>query len=271
MRTRHNTYPGGLAWIIFFLLYKVMRYRYTEVIQNLSRSFPEKSYGEIKRIATDFYRHFSRLFVEIPLLMTMPRKQASRRLVLHNAALIEQYLAQGRPVIMMLGHYGNWECMSLLPALWHYPVYAVFKPLRNRFFDRLMQKIRSRFGLRLLAMEDAPRHLLQRKPPPGVYIFIADQSPPQRKHVVDFLHQPTPVITGTERLAKAVDAVVVYAVIHKKGGQWEMSFSLITDKAATAAPFEITRIFNTRLEKDICQCPAYWLWTHRRWKKNLRS
>lgn len=204
--------------------------------------------------------------------MMIPRRQISQRLVLHNASLIEEYQAQGRPVIIMLGHYGNWECVSLLPPLLHCPVYAVYKPLSNRFFDRLMKRIRSRFGLQLLATDEAPRHLLHRRQPPGAYIFIADQSPPQGKHVVDFLHQPTPVITGTERLAKAVDAAVIYAVIRKREArQWEMSFSLITDQPATTAPFEITHIFNARLERDICQSPAYWLWTHRRWKTNLRS
>lgn len=272
MRMKSNPHPAGFAWIIYFLLYRVMRYRYTEVIQNLSRSFPEKSYGEIRRTAIDFYRHFSRLFAEMPLMMTMPRRHIGRRLTLHNASLIEDYQAQGRPVIVMLGHYGNWECLSMLPALLRCPVYGVFKPLSNRFFDRLMKRIRSRFGLQLLTMEEAPRYLLQRRLPPGAYVFVADQSPSQGKHVVDFLHQPTPVITGTERLAKAVDAAVVYAVIRRQEGYcWEMSFSLITDQPATEAPFEITRIFNARLEQDICQSPAYWLWTHRRWKKNLRS
>ncbi|NML40594.1 lysophospholipid acyltransferase family protein [Chitinophaga sp. G-6-1-13] len=268
---KYRTSPDGLAWFIYFLLYRVMRYRYTEVIQNLSRSFPEKSYGEIKRIAVDFYRHFSRLFAEIPVLMMVPRRRIRQRLVLRNSWLIEEYEAQGRPVIIMLGHYGNWECMSLLPPLLRCPVYAVFKPLSNRFFDRLMKRVRSRFGLRMLAMDEAPRHLLHHSVP-GAYIFIADQSAPHSKHVVDFLHQPTRVITGAERLAKAVDAAVVYAVIHRrKTRQWEISFSLITDQPAAMAPFEITRIFNARLEKDIRQSPAYWLWTHRRWKTNLRS
>lgn len=264
--------PAGFTWFIYFLLYRVIRYRYTEVIQNLSRSFPEKSYDEIKRIAVDFYRHFSRLFTEMPVLMMMPRRLVRQRLILANSALIDEYQAQGRSVIIMLGHYGNWECMSLLPPMLRCPVYAVFKPLSNPFFDRLMRRIRSRFGVQLLTVEEAPRHLLQHHVPPGAYIFIADQSTPHSKYVVDFLHQPTRVITGTERLARAVDAAVVYAVIRKrKPRQWEMSFSLITDQPAATAPFEITRIFNARLEEDIRQSPAYWLWTHRRWKTNLRS
>lgn len=271
MSMKYRASPDGLAWFIFFLLYRVMRYRYTEVIQNLSRSFPEKSYGEIRRIAVDFYRHFSRLFAEMPVLMMVSGRRIRERLVLHNSGLIGEYHAQGRPVIIMLGHYGNWECMSLLPLLLRCPVYAVFKPLNNRFFNQLMKRTRSRFGLRMLAMDEAPRHLLQHSVP-GAYIFIADQSAPNSHHVVDFLHQPTRVITGTERLAKAVDAAVVYAVIRRlQGYRWEITFSLITDQPSTMAPFEITRIFNARLEKDICQSPAYWLWTHRRWKTNSRS
>ncbi|WP_212005477.1 lysophospholipid acyltransferase family protein [Chitinophaga sp. HK235] len=274
MATNYKTsvYTGITYRIIYFLLYKVMRYRYTEVIQNLSRSFPEKSYEEIKRIALEFYRHFSRLFAEIPVLMMLPRGRVAKRLVLEGATLVEQYQAEGRPVIIMLGHYGNWECLSLLPALLRCRVYGVFKPLSNRFFDRLMKKIRSRFGLQLLSMEEVPRHMLQRRLPPGAYIFVSDQSPPHCKHIVDFLHQPTSVITGTERLARATNAVVLYAVLHKtKACQWKMSLSLITEEPVNTAPFEITHIFNARLEDDIRQRPAYWLWTHRRWKNNLSA
>ncbi|HVI46426.1 MAG TPA: lysophospholipid acyltransferase family protein [Chitinophaga sp.] len=258
----------GFGLLIFFILYKVVRYRYAEVIQNLSRSFPEKSYGEIKKIAAGFYRYFSCLFPEIISLLTVSRKDIPQRLRLHNAALLQHSQAQGRNVIIMMGHYGNWEYMSMLPAFSATDMYAVYKPLSNRFTDRLMKKLRARFGMKLLAMEEAPKHMLQAKRP-ATYIFIADQSPAQgSRFTTDFLHQRTVVITGAERLARATDAVVLYAAVNREddGGGWEISFSLITDDPDAMGQHAITKKFTQYLEDDIRRCPACWLWTHRRWK-----
>ncbi|WP_160715518.1 lysophospholipid acyltransferase family protein [Chitinophaga solisilvae] len=269
--TEETAQKSGVAWIFYFLLYRVMRYRYAEVIQNLSRSFPEKSYGEIKNIATQFYRHFSRLFMEILELFTIPESRIKKRVVLHQAALLDACHARGRNIIIMLGHYGNWECVTMLPAFFSFDIYGVYKPLHNGFFNRLMKKIRGRFGLKMLPVEEAPKHLLKSRKP-GAYIFISDQSPAKGgKYIVNFLNQPTRVITGAERLARATDAVVVYAVINRSatGRRWEITFSLITDDAATTRSGEITSRFNQQLEQDIRKSPAYWLWTHRRWKTQV--
>lgn len=263
----------GLGKLIYFLLYRVFRYRYGVVIQNLSRSFPEKSYGEIKRIAGSFYRHFSQLFVEMATILLVSETNLKKRLKMKNPELLEHYHQQKRNIIIMMGHYGNWELVGAFPLYYSMNMYAVYKPLSNRFFGRLVHRIRTRFGLQVIPMERAARFMLTHQHIPGAYIFVADQSPAKgAQHQVQFLHQPTSVLTGAERLAVAMDAVVVYAAVKKTtANRWQVSFSLITDTPGVTAYHEITRRFNELLEQDIRTSPDYWLWTHRRWKLNPSS
>ncbi|MCW3466334.1 lysophospholipid acyltransferase family protein [Chitinophaga nivalis] len=273
LRNHHIMKAGtnlqGLERLIYFFVYKVFRYRYDVVMQNLSRSFPERSYAEIKELTRQFYRHFSHLFLEIIRMFTRPEKQLKRQLKMRNTELLEHYHRQHRNIIIMLGHYGNWECVSLWPRYFSFDIYGVFKPLSNKFAGRIMEKLRTRFGLKLLAQEQASRFMLSNRKKASTYVMISDQSPARKAEcLVNFLHQPTHVLTGAERLATALDAVVVYAVINKSGqpGHWEVTFELITDHPTAMAPHNITKKFNQFLENDIRKSPAYWLWTHRRWK-----
>lgn len=255
--------------MIYLILYKVLGYRYAVVLQNLSRSFPERSYDEVRQLAGGFYRHFSGIFAEMALMLFAPAARVKERVRVKNPDLLQHYLSRQRNVMIMLGHYGNWECLHVLPTLVPFDIHAVYKPLRNVFFDRLMRRLRTRFGLKLVPADKAARHMLAAAGRPGAYIFVADQCPGDGAHTIDFLRQPTPVITGAERLARATGAVVLYATVRKAEGAaaWEISFQLITDAPAQLPRFAVTERFSRLLEEDIRRQPQYWLWTHRRWKK----
>ncbi len=254
---------------IYFLLCKVLRYRYQVVLQNLSRSFPEKTYGEIKEISCAFYRHFGRMLTEILQMVSISEKQIMSRVKVLNPELLEYYHLQHRSIIIMLGHQGNWEYLSVLPKYLSFDVHGIYKPLSNSFFNLLIKRLRTRFGLKLLPMDQAARYMLLHKNNPQAYLFLADQAPGvQSKCQVAFMHQPTRMFTGAERLAIATDAVVIYAQFNKAAEekQWKLSFSLLTDTPRATAPHEITTTFGRYLEESIQQAPQYWLWTHKRWK-----
>ncbi|MBO9153998.1 lysophospholipid acyltransferase family protein [Chitinophaga sp. GCM10012297] len=255
--------------MIYLIVYKVLGYRYAVVLQNLSRSFPERSYEEVRQLAGGFYRHFSGIFSEMALMLFTPAARVKERVRVKNIDLLQYYHAQQRNVMIMLGHYGNWECLNVLPAKTFMNIHAVYKPLRNKFFDKIMRRLRTRFGLKLVPADKAARHMLASRDCAGAYIFVADQCPGNGAHTIDFLRQPTPVITGAERLARATGAVVLYATVGKAEAPaaWEISFQLITDAPGELPPFAITERFSRLLEEDIRRQPQYWLWTHRRWKK----
>lgn len=257
-----------LSRLIFFLSYRIFRYRYQVVLQNLSRSFPEMSYAEIGRVTGGFYRHFSNLLAEAVRLLFSGEKQLRKRVKVVNPELLEYYHRQNRNIIAVLGHYGNWEYLNILPKYLQMDVNAVYKPLSNKLFDHLVKSYRSRFGLRLFPVHQIARYMLWNKDRPELYLFIADQSPASGTGCqVDFMHQRTYMFNGAEKLAKAIGAAVVYADLTCTGKkQWEVRFSLVTEHPGSTGPHEITRLFAGRLEQTIRKDPSYWLWSHRRWK-----
>lgn len=253
---------------LFFLSYAVFRYRYNVVLQNLSRALPLKSYGEVEVLAREFYRHLASMIVEIIRSFSMSSHQQLKQVKLVNAEIMDEYFSGQRNVIAVLGHYGNWECLNVLPLLLPFQVNAIYKPLSNSVMAKLVTRVRCRHGMHLIPAQQALRYLLKQTGKPQFSLFIADQFPGKYAECrVDFLSQPTLMFNGAEKLARATDAVVVYLDMIPQGRYcWTVSLSLITDTASTTTENSITHAFSNRLEQTITREPAYWLWSHRRWK-----
>lgn len=252
----------------YFLAYSITRYRYHVILQNLSRSFPDKAYSEIHELAKDFYRHLSILVVDLIKSMSISRRQLASRTHIANIDLPVHYHSQGKPMVALLGHYGNWESLNILPSILPFRVNALYKPLSNVFLCRLIRGIRSRFGMQLIPARKAARQLVKAKDEVSLNLFIADQFPGLNNGCrVNFLNQPTTVFDGAEKLAKAIDAVVFYIELERtRNNGWNVHFSLITDNAKNTLPGQITQSFAGHLQQTIMNAPAYWLWSHRRWK-----
>ena len=101
-----------------------------------------------------------------------------------------------------------------------------------------------------------------------VTAFIADQTPSYLDtYWTRFLNQDTPVFRGAEVIAGKLDYPVVYARVKKiKRGYYEISAETLTDHSRETKNGEISEIHTKKLEADIIAQPAYWLWSHRRWK-----
>lgn len=261
---------NGIQQLLYLMICNMMRYRYDVVIQNLSRSFPKRSYRQIQGMTRAFYRHFSALLIETLQLLSITEKEHRKKVHLHNPEVLEHCHQQGRNIIIVMGHYGNWECLNILPRYLSFDVYAVYKPTPYACLNRLLYRIRSRFGVKLLSSNETARFMLSNRHHPGAYVFIADQSPLARARCqTDFLHQSTRLFTGAEQLARSLDAVVLYASVRKrsKGQGWNVYFSLITEEPADIESYEITKTFAWYLEHDILHAPEYWLWTQKQWER----
>jgi len=253
---------------VYFLAYSVIRYRYPVVLQNLARAFPEKTYSEIHMLAKGFYRHFSALLVEMVRSASIDKKEQAGQLRLVNPELLNHYHRQGRPMVGLLGHYGNWESLNILASELPFQVNALYKPLSQPSICDLMRRIRGRFGMRLIPAGKALKQLMQQRDCAALSLFIADQFPGKdRGYRMEFLNQPTALFDGAEKLARRINAVVFYIALEKNTSDgWDVTFSVITDRAEDTVPGEITRRFGEHLQQTIRKAPAYWLWSHRRWK-----
>lgn len=273
-----------ISWLPFWLLYlwadvtacivhDVVRYRRRVVMDNLRSSFPDKSDKELKKISRRFYRFLCDYVVETLKLASMSEKTMRRRLRVENIEEINEAVAKGQSVSVYLGHYCNWEWVSSLPL--HIDPSAkcaqVYHPLTNKAFDRLMNKLRTRFKANNVPMNDIMPKLIgwKRAGIPSVTGYIADQVPSLSVHLfVDFLNHDTLVFTGPERISKFLGAKAVYAHIERpKRGYYVLRFIPITENAKKEEIFHTSKEYFRLLEENIKEHPQYWLWSHRRWKR----
>lgn len=186
-----------------------------------------------------------------------------------TVALFKQLEAEGKSVVLVMGHKGNWEWAgNTFSILCPQQLYVIYHPLRNKYFNGLMYKMRTRFGTKLIAMQDTFRDMVKKRAEVNATAFIADQSPhPDNAQWLTFLNQETAVFTGTERIAKKMNYQVVYVSVQKvKRGYYTVEANLLIENPASATDGEITSVHTAKLEQDIISQPATWLWSHRRWK-----
>ena len=263
-----------LSDLLFWLLYGVVGYRKAVIRKNLRESFPEKSEEELRKIARGYYHFFCDYIVETIKMMTISKENIRRRLTFKGTELVDEIVESGQSCAVYLGHLCNWEWVTSLP-LWVTPKAQcgqIYHPLENKEFDRLFLYSRQRFGATCIAMQDTLREIVnyRSKNQPVVIGYISDQVPfwTNIHHWVDFLHHDTPVLTGTERIAKKVNHAVFFLDVHRvRRGYYEAEFKLITREPQKMDEFEITDIYFKLLEESIRRAPEFWLWSHNRWKR----
>lgn len=265
----------GFSDVLAYLAYYVVRYRRGVVRKNLTTSFPEKSQKEIIAIEKRFYRWFTDYFFEAIKLLSISEEELNRRFTITNSNEIEACFEQGQNVAAILGHYCNWEWLSCvgkdLPA--NRMCGLIYHPLYNKAFDDLFLRIRSHEANgKPIPKQDILRQLVTNKQNGTMSIFgyISDQVPKwENIHCwLPFLNHDTPVFTGGEKIMRRMNDAVYYAELTRpRRGYYSLTYKLITKQPNELPEFEITRRFFRMLEETIRHEPAYYLWSHNRWKR----
>lgn len=255
--------------ILYFIIFKIIKYRKKVIYSNLRNSFPDKSDKELKEIMQKFYHHFCDVIVESCKGFTISEHELRKRVNIKNPEVSNFYAKKDKNIIFIAGHYNNWEiCAQACPIYSMHHCIGIYKPLKEKFLNDKINFSRSKYGLNLVSMLQVKKHFKKENRPKAI-IFSTDQNPATVKNAywLDFLNQDTAVLFGAEKYAKEYDCPVIYASINKvRRGFYEVEYSLVTDKPNKQAYGDITKDFTKRLENDIINQPQYWLWSHKRWK-----
>ncbi|THD67874.1 lipid A biosynthesis acyltransferase [Robertkochia marina] len=256
---------------IYFLVYKIIGYRKKVVRKNLELSFPEKSKAELDLIESRFYQHMVDLFLEMIKSMNISKEEMIKRFQYSNLELLSEYEEKGKSIVMVIGHYGSYEWFMSLGYFIKHEGHAIYAPLSNKYLDRLVKKIRSKHNAYMVSRYHVLDLVKKHKEDgtPAIYGFANDQSPQAHKarYWRPFMGVTVPVFTYAESLAKEMDLPVMYCGINKeKRGYYKATFKVITDTPRQFDDYEITDRFTELLEEQIKADPAYYLWSHNRFK-----
>lgn len=268
--------PLGVLYVVSdvlaFVAHRVMRYRLKVVRKNLRNALPERSPQELRRIEREFYRYLCDCIVETVKLLHISDEELQRRIEFRNVDVVNRPMLDGRHVILYLGHYGNWEWVQATSMIFSGNDISceIYRPLRNKTMDRVIRRIRSRFGTLCIPQQKAVRTLLKLNADGKRFIvgFISDQYPNNRnrRHWTDFLNQRASYVTGGEEIGRHVDAKFAYLEVDRpRRGHYVMTFKPVEPPADSTEEYPHTLMFLRMFEEHIRRAPEYWLWSHNRW------
>lgn len=262
-----------LSDFLYLIVYHLVGYRRKLVRKNLKNAFPEKSEKSIVKIEKKFYHHLCDYFVETIKTFHLSDQEVRKRMKFENPEMIDRLTANGKSCIVSLGHYGNWEWVTSigLHLASDVKLGLVYKKLHSSSFDYLFRTIRSHFGAKPIEMQNVIRQMIrfQQQGETTVIGFLNDQrpSPRQEKYWTIFLNQQTPVQVGMEKIARRLGNPIVYLDIEKvKRGYYNGKFFVITPDASEEPEFSVMEKYMRKLEETALREPAYYLWSHNRWK-----
>lgn len=258
------------------ILQDVVKYRRDIIRDNLRNSFPGITDAEIKEIENDFYLQLADNFLETIKLLDISDTEVERRIEVRGAEQVDKAASEGHPCIIYLGHYGNWEMVpSVVRKLHNVDISAqVYKRQHDRAFDRLMLKVRSRFGSVSVPQAHIFRQMVRwhREDKTVMCGFIADHRSNQHvsHHEMTFLNQPTQFNPGGEEIGKRINGAFFYLDVEKpRRGNYIFTFKpIVPENMEEDSPY--TRQYMRMLEQTIRRRPGLWLWSHRRWKWNKK-
>ncbi len=269
--------PLGILYfftdVFYVFIYYIIGYRKKVIFQNLRNSFPEKSEQEIKSIAQKFYRHFTDLLAEGVKNLSISQKQLLKRVKIENPELMQRLYNENRSVLLVSGHYNNWELLITSQSLlFPHQAVGIGKPLTSKFWDKKLNELRARNGMRIINSRNVNEKLTKWKDESIAILSLSDQSPGDsfKSYWMEFLNQPTAVLFGTELLANEYDMAVVFFHMKKvKRGHYTIEMELITENSRNEPYGLITEAHTKKLEQIIQQKPEFWLWSHKRWKREI--
>lgn len=268
---------GAPLWLLYavtavlmFLVFRVFRARVGVVRGNLQTCFPDRSAGDISRLVAGHYYQVAQTVAEAFKAAGMSRADFAARVHMKNLALAQDWLAQGRPVLLVAAHQANWEWVLHALALnLGYPLDVGYKPIKSPWAEKLMYTIRTRFGAHLVPAKELLADMLRRRNIVRGIAMLADQEPLSSEHKqwLTFLGRDTAFYMGPEQMARATRYGALFVALRRVArGHYEIEFMPLAASGEKLEPGEFTVRYARLVEQEILAAPQDWTWGHRRWK-----
>ncbi len=261
-----------LSVLLAYLFFYLIPIRKETTIQNLSNAFPEKSSAEVKKIALNSYKSFCITLVEILIMPSFSREKIISLVDCPDKEMIIQKYNEGKGVILLSGHFGNWEYIAAsVSAQINIPFSVVVKSQRNPFVTEWMNKARTNWINKVVPLGISIRQIFKELKEKNIVAMVADQRGPADGIRVNFFGRQVSVYPGPAILALKTGAPLIYGITIR---QPDYSYhAILKEISAENLPandeekvIELSRRHTAFLEEIIRKHPEQWLWMHKRWK-----
>ena len=243
--------------------------------ENLRRAFPDESDARRAAIARESYRHLGREALAILAMRSLTPAEIRDIAPITGWDRLERAIADGRGVIMAIGHFGNWELSGAALAARGVPVAAVVQKQSNALVDREINAVRERLGVVPIERREAPRKVLRALQRGTSIGFVADQDARRAGVFVPFFGTPASTHRGAALFAIRAEAPLFFgATLRRDDGAYEcIAEEIVVDRSGPLddAVDRMTAAFTARLEQEIRKAPEQYFWMHKRWKTKPRK
>ncbi len=266
---------GSLGILVGDILRIISPSRQKITFENISNAFPDKSKEWVKKIVIDSYRNLGITLVELLVLEKIYKDGITKYIQYENIELIDELYSRGNGLILLSGHFGNWELLAFSAGLLSKAeITIIVKPQKNYIADRYLNKLRVMGGNSIISMYNSARNIIKILRDGKALALLADQSATEDKDIyVDFFGKPAATYETPAALAlKFKSPIIMGFAVRQKDFTYrvkleELKFDDLNDDPN--GRIELTRRHVAKLEQAIRDNPGLWTWQHRRWKHTL--
>jgi len=267
----HLAYVGCLAiGFVAGLLPLADRQR---AIRQLGEAMPELSRADCRRLARQMFMHFARSLAELSHAARFLRGARAVHLSSAQRELVQAAFAEGKGVVAVTAHIGNWELLAHVMAVEGFKVSSIAKPLYDPRLTRFVDRTRTAFGMRLIWRGDASssKDMMTVFKERGMLALLIDQDTKVQGAFVPFFGRLAHTPTAPAAFAQRFGCPVIFAYGQRVDGRHELHFERVTPPLASgdeeADVLALTAMLSARIEAAIRKHPEQWVWLHRRWKQ----
>lgn len=257
------------------LIFQLLNDRRKIAISNLKFAFPEFSIYKINEIAKKSFQNVTLTVMEVLALPNWGNEKISEIIKLENPEVLNMALQKGKGIILVGGHYANWELIiPCCTVVNNFKLSTVVLEQRNPFVNNFLDEIRTKNGNETITLDKAPKKVLQHLSENKIIAILGDQSGKEDGLYTKFFGRKTSTHKGPAVFALRTNAELLFMEnIRLENGKCKLTFvkidySDIDPKNENAIELLTERITKI-LENHIIKYPEQWLWMHKRWKHTI--
>jgi KDO2-lipid IV(A) lauroyltransferase len=263
----------ALARLLAVLACDVVRLRARVIDQNLQLAFPAMDAAARRRLARAMWEHLAIMVCEIAHApRKIHRRNWNRFVTIRQKREMVRYLLDPRPLVMVSGHFGNFEMGGYITGLLGFPSHTVARTLDNPLLDRFVNRFRAANGQYILPKQGSAGAVDALLAAGGLLMVLGDQHAGPKGCWVDFFGKPASYHKAIALfpLIHGAPLMIVYAIRSGLPLHFELGMTGVADPRSPASHLEgvapLTQWYNDALERLIRRHPEQYWWVHRRWK-----